>query len=96
LVSRWTSKWLDGNTTWVIGITKDAPFIQNWPYGLVGRTIHILSSLYAGNSTLRFGLVDFKEDELIKEALVGQKEPIIIMIHQGKVYGCPTYKEAYN
>ena len=30
IVSRWSSQWLAGNTTWVIGVTKDYPFKQDY------------------------------------------------------------------
>ncbi len=26
IVSRWSSSWLTGDKTWIIGITKDVPF----------------------------------------------------------------------
>jgi hypothetical protein len=30
IVSRWSSEWLAGNTTWVIGVTKDYPLTQDY------------------------------------------------------------------
>ena len=71
LVSRWTSAWLGGEETWVIGVTKVESWQKSFAYPLVGKTIHILSKVYAQNDTMRFGLVDFQRDEEIKESLIG-------------------------
>lgn len=65
-------------------------------YNIVGKSIRILSEIYSGNETLRFGLVDFTKDELIKETLVGLKEPKIVMIHNGELYIQGNFGEGYN
>lgn len=86
LVSRLTSQWIGGNTTWIIGITKPGSWDKNYNHPLVGKTIRILSDIYAGNETIRFGLIDFTKNEELKEGLVGKQEPRLIMIHNGQVY----------
>ena len=96
LVSRFTSQWLAGNTTWVIGITRDEPNATNFQVNLVGKSVIALSKVYGHNETLRFGLVDYYKDEEIKESLVGMKAPKIVMIHDGLVYQNNPFQEGYN
>ena len=46
IVHRWTSEWLAGDTTWVIGIGKPVPWNQDYMYSLSARTVHILNDRY--------------------------------------------------
>ena len=96
LVSRWGSEWLDSDKTWVIGITKPEQWANNYNYPLVGKTIRILSKVYAHNDTMRFGLVNFETHEEIKECLVGKYEPKIAIIKNGKILTVPPLRESYN
>ncbi len=86
IVSRWTSELLQGDEIWLLGITKNISFNTNYQYGLVGRTIHILADMYKNNATMRFGIIDFTKDEQLKETLIGNSAPIILLIVNGRVF----------
>lgn len=83
-MSRWTSEWLAGDTTWIIGFTQDIPYKESFVFGLIGRSMHILSKHYAGNPNIRFGLVDYTKDELLKMTVIGNTAPAIAMLKDGK------------
>ena len=85
IVSRWTSEWLAGDTIWLIGFTQDIPYKERYVFGLIGRTIHILSKHYAGNPKIRFGLVDYTKDELLKMTVIADTAPAIAMLRDGKI-----------
>ena len=96
LVSRWTSEWLAGDTTWIIGFTQDFPYKESYIFGLIGRTIHILAKHYANDAKIRFGLVDYTKEELLKMTVIGDTAPAIAMLKDGKVIRLQGMKEAYH
>ena len=58
-----------------------------YQYSLVGKGVHILAELYKHNTTMRFGLVDIIAEEEIKESLIGNTAPKLVMITpNGMVY----------
>ena len=96
IVSRWTNQWFAGNTTWIIGVTKDVPFEQNYMFNVVAKTIHIVNNIFAGNNTIRFGLVNSTECELLQVTLVGHSNSGIVMLKDGILYRDAPFKEAYH
>lgn len=97
IVSRWTSSWLpEDNTTWVIGVTKPFPFMKEYEFGLVSKTIRILNDLYAQDDSIRFGLVDYRHDELLKEALLGLQVPTVVVLRNGLIIKDRPFRESYD
>jgi hypothetical protein len=75
IMDRWTNTWLAGNTTWVIAVTSNITKDIHYSWTLLARSIHILNDHYfQHNDTIRFGLIDSRIDELLKETL-GGREP---------------------
>ena len=96
IVSRWTSEWLAGDKTWLIGFTQDFPYKERYVFGLIGRTMHILSKHYADNPKIRFGLVDYTKDELLKMTVIGDTAPAIAMLKEAKIIRLQGMREAYH
>jgi hypothetical protein len=66
----WSPKWLAGETVWVIGITKQVPTGPSYQHGEIGKSIHILAETFASNQTMRFGLLNYHEEEELKDTLI--------------------------
>ena len=60
IVSRWTGKWLAGDTIWVIAMgRRDIPVNQGLGYTLAARSCAVLNYHYYQNQTkVRFGVFD--------------------------------------
>ena len=95
MVSR-SNEWLMRNVTWIVGITKDVPYAQVYQFGLIGRTIHILNDHYADNPNVRFGMLDYTKEELLKMTMIGDSAPAIAMFKDGYVYRLPGMNEQYH
>jgi len=62
---------------------------------LVGRTIHILADFLKSNDTIRFGLLDYTQDENLKTTLIGQVQPRIVILKEGNVYVVSGIRDNY-
>ena len=51
---------------------------------------------YADDDKVRFGLVDYMNDEYLKETLVGANAPRVVVLRNATVYRDAPFKEAYN
>lgn len=96
IVSRWSERWLADDIVWIIGITKNVPYKDDFIFGLIGRTMHILNEHYKSNPKIRFGLIDYTEDELLKMTLIGDLAPSIALLKNGTVIKLQKGGEAYN
>jgi len=70
----------------VIGVTKNYPLKLSYQYGQVTRTIHTLNAQYQHNEKVRFGLVDFTKEDLLKDTLVNDSVPKIVVLKDGYIY----------
>ena len=99
IVDRWTSEWLAGDTTWVIGMTAPIAYkasSYDHAFGLIARSITILSDhFYNENNNVRFGIVNYYEHELIKETLYG-RGPCIWVLKNGMGYRNRPMSDSYQ
>lgn len=86
IVNRWTNQWLAGDTTWVIAFGRPIPWSTNYQYSLAARSTKILcDEWYQGRSDLRFGIVDYDEQEDIKITLHAYG-PTYVVLKDGVAY----------
>jgi len=96
LVSRWTSGWLGGDVTWVIGFGKNVPWNEDYMFSLSPRTVTILNDhFYKGDEKVRFGIIDYSKWEDIKETL-GVYGPTVLVLKDGVAYMNSPMKETYH
>ena len=95
---RWSfsNTWLAGDTVWVIGITKQIKAGNTYQHGVIGKSIHSLAETFASNQTMRFGLINYERDECLKETLIQNHEPGVVLIKNGTVYRQDKMRESYS
>jgi hypothetical protein len=55
-----------------------------------------LNQIYAGNGNIRFGLVDYTQEELLKVTLVTDAVPRIVVLQGGHFFRDVSMREAYH
>ena len=87
MVSRLTSDWLGGDTTWIIAVGKPIPFDENYQASLAARSLTILNNeFYKERDDVRFGIVDETAWETIKVSLYMQSGQRVVVLKGGIVY----------
>jgi hypothetical protein len=77
-------------------MTSNVPFEQRYEFHLIGKTIRILNDHYFKDKPqYRFGLVDYKMHEDIKEAFGGVNTCIWIL-NKGTAYRNRPLVDAYH
>ena len=78
----------------MIAVTSNITKEVHYAWGLHAKTILILNEIFYFNDTIRFGLIDSRVDELLKETL-GGRAPITFMIKDGVVYRDKPFQITY-
>jgi len=64
---------------------------------VISRTIHILNKIYAENEKIRFGLIDYTKEELLKVTLTtADAVPRIVVLKDGHLYKDHPMRDAYH
>lgn len=81
---------------WVIGVTKRVNLEESYNFGVIGRTVAILAEVYASNQTMRFGMIDCEFEIQLKETVIQNNEPGLIMIKNGTIYRQERLKDSHS
>ena len=100
IVSRWTSQWLAGDTTWVIAVGRPIPWSQGYKFSLAVRSVNILCyNFYQARPDVRFGVVDDTQWEDIKITL-NLLAPGYVVLKDGKIlhneFSTDSYTQIYE
>ena len=96
-----TGKWLAGDTIWIIcsGIRHPDKVLNEAATNICKGMYYLNDEFYKGNDTIRFGLVDAMQEELLVSALQNNPERPMVrahMLRDGRVYIPALNKVGYN